>query len=187
MTLKDWTDLLTGGGAIISAIAAGVAAWASRTSAKAAEQSSKATRETLVANERIANNDWRIRLMDERMRVWREFDNLLREFISEGVVSRSRVFSARQVFSLASFLFDPEIKQFLDDTCKELYKFHNITVRMERCQKGLQEGSNNKNELTNSLKELWDQRDKISIDIDRKYDIGVVLFRKHMSLLDKIN
>lgn len=187
MTLKDWTDLLTGGGAVISALAAGVAAWASRTSAKAAEQSSKATRETLAANERIANNDWRIRLMDERMRVWREFDNLMRDFHGVGGVSRAKVYAARQVFSLASFIFDPEVKAFLDDTCKAITKFNNMSKRVEGFQSTLTESNENEDAINRKIDEIWEQRDKISSDIHRMHEIGTELFKKHMSLLDKIN
>jgi hypothetical protein len=112
MTVKDWTDLLTGGGAIISAIAAGVAAWASRTSAKAAEKSSKASLDALATNERIANNDWRIRLMDERMQVWRAFDDLMTAF-SEGYLKNKDIDKAEQQFQKASFLFDAEVNNYL--------------------------------------------------------------------------
>lgn len=131
MSVKEWTDLLTGCGAIVSAIAAGVAAWASRTSAKAAEKSSKASLDALAANERIANNDWRIRLMDERMKVWRAFDNLMMAF-SQNLLRNEDIDAAEQQFQKACFLFDAEVNDFFIEILETIKVYANCATSEER-------------------------------------------------------
>lgn len=178
MTLKDWTDLLTGGGAIISAIAAGVAAWASRTSAKAAEQSSKATRDTLAANEKVANNDWRIRLMQERMQVWRGFDNLMMKFLQRGSVGQDDIAAAQKEFQFAQFLFDSEIDNYLKDLVFKLLM--HIQMSERELSQAIMFG-----EVTDA-KRAKQVEEKMRLEAwlaDQQRD-GKALFQKHMSLIN---
>lgn len=178
LTLKDWTDLLTGGGAIISAIAAGVAAWASRTSAKAAEQSSKATRDTLAANEKVANNDWRIRLMQERMQVWRGFDNLMMEFLRWGKVGQDDIVAAQKHFQFAQFLFDSEIDNYLKDLVFKLLM--HIQMSERELSQAIMLG-----EVTDA-KRAKQVEEKMRLEAwlaDQQRD-GKALFQKHMSLIN---
>ena len=180
MTLKDWVDLLTGGGAAISAIAAGVAAWASRTSAKAAEQSSEASRATLAANERIANNDWRIRLMAERMAVWRAFDDLMITFMRWAKVEREDISSAQKHFQLAVFIFDPEISYYLKV----------LTVKLLRHSQ-LNEWANRQvidRLIEHEPEEVIARKNAEKFELEqwllKQQQEGKALFMRHMSLID---
>ncbi|WP_310607087.1 hypothetical protein [Buttiauxella brennerae] len=179
MTVKDWTDLLTGGGAAISAIAAGVAAWASRTSARAAKESSEATRETLAANERIANNDWRIRLMDERMQVWRAFDDLMIAYV-RGRVSHADIDTADPKFQKAYFLFEPEVSDFLHELIFNMLLFiQNHEWLMSGAVVMTKEEDRDKIH-GHRLKEKM----KVEAWLYSQQEAGKNLFKKHMSLID---
>lgn len=176
MTLKDWVDLFTGGGAAISAIAAGVAAWAARTSAKAAEQSSEASHAAINSNERIADNDRRIRLMEERMRVWRAFDDLMNEYQKTGRVEPGMLSKAHQQFQLAPFVFPAEIDRYLAKLNRRMWwqfvNEHRIAQR--RWQDLLQEGRHRE-----QLKELY-----LMTWLGNQQRDGKKIFQKHMSLID---
>lgn len=175
MTLKDWVDLFTGGGAAISAIAAGVAAWAARTSAKAAEQSSEASRAAINSNERIADNDRRIRLMEERMRVWRAFDDLMIYHLIDGIVNREAISEAHKEFQRAPFLFPPEVDKYLKKVVTRLMRQIHMQESL-RVREAIDDPKAAQRRVKKSyLLLLWltnQQRD------------GKKIFQKHMSLID---
>lgn len=180
MTLKDWVDLFTGGGAAISAIAAGVAAWASRTSAKAAEQSSEASYATLAANERIANNDWRIRLMAERMMVWRAFDDLMITFMRWAKVEREDISSAQKHFQLAVFIFDPEVDDYLKDLTFKLLRHSQLNDDINR---HLMDSI-----IAQESEEIRARKASERFELEKwlikQQQEGKALFMRHMSLID---
>lgn len=180
MTLKEWVDLFTGGGAAISAIAAGVAAWASRTSAKAAEQSSDASRATLAANERIANNDWRIRLMAERMAVWRAFDELMISFMKWAKVEREEVSSAQKHFQLAVFIFDPVIDDYLKDLTFKLLRHSQLNHWVTEQALARQFGAEPDKEIAAKTAEKFELEQWLL----KQQQEGKALFMRHMSLID---
>lgn len=175
MTLKDWVDMFTGGGAAISAIAAGVAAWASRTSAKAAEQSSAASRAAINSNERIANNDRRIRLMEERMRVWRAFDDLMLNHLIDGIVNRQAISEAHKEFQRAPFLFPPEVDKYLK-------KVVNRLLRQIHLQEGLRarEALDDARAAQRRTKKTY----LLILWLTNQQRDGKKIFQKHMSLID---
>lgn len=175
MTLKDWVDLFTGGGAAISAIAAGVAAWAARTSAGAAKESSEASRAAINSNERIADNDRRIRLMEERMRVWRAFDDLMLHHLRDGIVNRQDISEAHKEFQRAPFLFPPEVDKYLKKVVNRLIRQIHLSEGY-RTREVLEDAKAAQRRAKKSyLLLLWltnQQRD------------GKKIFQKHMSLID---
>lgn len=175
MNLKDWVDLFTGGGAAISAIAAGVAAWASRTSAGAAKESSASTRAAISSNERIADNDRRIRLMEERMRVWRAFDNLFNEYLHRGVATPEMLFEASREFQLAPFLFPNEIDAYL----------HKINKRMF-CQMFNEAGAGRRRAEMEFPQQIRDQRKELNLRtwLGNQQREGKKKFQKYMSIAD---
>ncbi|MGK0743579.1 hypothetical protein ACSFCX_03755 [Yokenella regensburgei] len=175
MTLKDWTDLFTGGGAVISAIAAGVAAWASRTSAKTAKESSEVTSAMLAASERTANNDWRIRLLEERMKVWRAFDDLMIDYTKRGVSTAESIARASAEFQRVPFLFPAEVDDYLRKLQKRL--FRQMTYEARRGQ--IREGVPWKENYKEQEKEL-----NLCKWLGKQQKEGKAIFQKHMSLID---
>lgn len=177
MTLKDWVDLFTGGGAAISAIAAGEAAWAARTSARAAKESSEATRAAIHSNEKIADNDRRIRLMEERLKIWRAFDELMATFERWGYVGEE-LLKARESFQFAQCLFASEIHDYLrvlDEKMTKHSMLHTwsqsgaaVLDLGQETQEQRQEKINNMNNLA-----LW---------ILSQKRIGKALFSRHMNI-----
>jgi hypothetical protein len=175
MTLKDWVDLLTSGGAAISAIAAGVAAWAARTSARAAKESSEATRAAIDSSERIADNDRRIRLMEARMSVWRAYDNLLASRTMWGLMDPEDILKANETFQLAPFLFPSEVSEYLT-----------LFVATARRQNELFETINCRDvfPVPNNNAKQQEELDVVSAWVERQRHDGKALFQKHMSLIN---
>lgn len=175
MSLKDWVDLFTGGGAAISAIAAGVAAWAARTSAGAAKESSESSRTAINSNERIADNDRRIRLMEERMRVWRAFDDLMLDHLINGISNRQAISEAHKEFQRAPFLFPPEVDKYLRKVVNRLLRQIHLQggARIRQDPDDVRAAQRRAKKAYLLL--LWltnQQRD------------GKKIFQKHMSLID---
>lgn len=179
MTLKDWVDLFTGGGAAISAIAAGVAAWASRTSAKAAEQSGEAAREAVKSNERIADNDRRIRLMEERMKIWRAYDDLMSDSQLFGEIQWKNVIGARVHFQHAPFIFPGEVDDFLREFSQKAIRQEWVNKKLKEYTEGNISNLYSDEEVTKWRKE----KQKLDDWFARQHDEGMALFKKHMSLI----
>lgn len=175
MTLKDWVDLFTGGGAAISAIAAGVAAWAARTSARAAQESSAATRAAINSNEQIANNDRRIRLMEDRMKVWRAFDDLMQEYLKTGRPTPDMIIAAHKQFQFVPFLFPSDVDVYLTKLNKRMWR-----QWLEESQASYRrEGMNWKEQHRDKLKEL-----KLRTWLTNQQRDGKKIFQRYMSLID---
>lgn len=174
MTFKEWVDLFTGGGAAISAIAAGVAAWAARTSAGAAKESSAATRAAIYSNEQIAENDRRIRLMEERMKVWRTYDDLMGEFALLGSIKIIKVAKANEHFQLAPFLFPSEIDNYLKQFSQIAKRHGYFTQKLER---------NDDEDAPKRAAWEADVQEMGAWLKQQQYE-GKNLFKKYMSLID---